>query len=150
MTFRASKIALLVALALVTTTVAWAIEPVNAKGRDRVAIHGYDPVSYFSGVPERGSTSWVHPWMNSVWHFASAANRDLFAAEPERYAPQYGGYCAYAVSKGSIADVDPEAWTVVGDKLYLNYSISIRTKWRKDIPGNVAKADRNWPKLLAD
>ena len=143
---------LLTALAVALTAVAAAaaVDPINTSGRERLAVDGYDVLAYFDGEARLGVAEYEHRWMNATWYFASAENRDRFAADPERFAPQYGGYCAYAVSRGSTADVDPEAWTVHDDKLYLNYSKSVRTKWRKDIPGNVAKADRNWPKLLAD
>jgi hypothetical protein len=80
--------------------------------------------------------------------FASAAHRDAFVADPERYAPQYGGYCAWAVAHGKTAGVDPQAWKIVGGKLYLNYSKDIQRQWEEDVPGYVEKADANWPKLL--
>ncbi len=139
---------LLPALILTAATAASAVEPINTKGRGDIAIHSYDAVAYFDGSAERGNEAYEHLWENATWRFVSAENRDRFAADPKRFAPQYGGYCAYAVSKGSTADVDPEAWTLHDGKLYLNYSKSVRSRWRKDIPGNVAKADRNWPRLL--
>ena len=88
-----------------------------------------------------------YQWMGATWLFATAENRDRFQAEPERYAPQYGGYCAYAVSKGRTASIDPEAWRVVDGKLYLNYSKGVQKKWEQDVAGNVSKADKNWPDL---
>ncbi len=112
------------------------------------AIRGYDPVAYFTeGRPVEGSGEFTAEWMGATWRFASAANRDAFQADPGRYAPQYGGYCAWAVSQGYTASIDPEAWRIVGDKLYLNYSKSVQGRWEKDIPGNIAKGDRNWPGL---
>ncbi len=137
-------------LALLTAGATSAVEPINSKGRSRLAVHGYDVVAYFDGEAQRGSEDFVHSWMDAVWHFATAETRDRFAADPKTYAPQYGGYCAYAVSKGYTADVDPEAWTVHAGKLYLNNSKSVRVRWSKDIPGNIVKADSNWPKLLAE
>jgi hypothetical protein len=113
-----------------------------------VAVGGYDAVSYFSGTPVEGSKEFSTKWKNSEWRFASAANRDAFVASPENYAPQYGGYCAFAVSKGATAKGDPMAWTVNEGKLYLNYSEAVRENWRSDIPGNVAAANGNWPKVL--
>ncbi len=86
--------------------------------------------------------------MGAKWHFASAENRDLFIRNPEEYAPKYGGYCAFAVSVGTTADIDPEEWNIVAGKLYLNLSKKIRDKWSKDIPGNIKKADENWPNML--
>ena len=114
-----------------------------------VAIEGADPVAYFlDGRAMAGSSDFTHDWDGAEWRFASAANRDRFAAEPERYAPRYGGYCAWAVSQGYTADIDPEAWTIVDGALYLNYSKSVQATWAKDIPGNIAKAEANWPGVL--
>ena len=126
---------------------ALAIDPVN-KSRGGVAIKGYDPVAYFEqGEPVKGSNEFQHEWQGATWRFSSVSNRDLFAADPDKYAPRYGGYCAYAVSQGSTADIDPEAWTLVEDKLYLNYNRQVREIWAKDIPGNIKKADRHWPEI---
>ncbi|NET33306.1 MAG: YHS domain-containing protein [Cyanothece sp. SIO1E1] len=114
------------------------------------AIGGYDPVAYFEqGGPTAGSDEFTHEWRNATWKFSSAENRDLFAANPEQYAPQYGGFCAWAVSQGSTAPIDPNAWKIVDDKLYLNFNQDIQARWEKDIPGNIAKADSNWPGVLA-
>jgi YHS domain-containing protein len=114
-----------------------------------VAVGGYDPVSYFrKGGPQMGSEKFAAEWKGAEWRFTSEENLAAFKASPETYAPQYGGYCAYAVSKGATAKGDPEAWTVAGGKLYLNFSPSVRSIWRKDIPGNIAKADTNWPGVL--
>jgi YHS domain-containing protein len=124
---------------------------VNSSFLGSVAIEGTDPVAYFTeGKPIAGSSEFEHEWMGATWRFASAENRDLFAADPEKYAPQYGGYCAWAVSQGYTAKIDPEAWSIVDDRLYLNYSKDVRTQWSEDIPGNITKGDANWPKLRAD
>jgi YHS domain-containing protein len=113
------------------------------------AIRGHDPVAYFDRKgPVKGSKQFSYPWRGTTWYFASAENRDKFAAEPERYAPQYGGYCAYAVAQGYTADIDPSAWSIVDGKLYLNYSLRIRERWNKDIPGYISKADASWPAVL--
>jgi hypothetical protein len=88
--------------------------------------------------------------MDATWRFASAEHRELFAANPEKYAPAYGGYCAYAVSQGVTAPIDPEAWKVVDGRLYLNLDRDIQQIWEQDVPGYIAKADENWPKLLAE
>lgn len=113
------------------------------------AIRGYDPVAYFTeGKPVEGDSAFTYKWMGATWRFASAENRDSFAARPEKYAPQYGGYCAWAVSQGYTASTDPQAWTIVDGKLYLNYSISVRRQW---LDGGVAEliqqGDANWPGL---
>ena len=113
-----------------------------------VGAGGYDVVSYFTGTPAEGSKEFTAKWKDSEWRFASAANRDAFTAAPEKYAPQYGGYCAFALSKGALAKGEPTAWTVNEGKLYLNYSEAVRENWRSDIPGNVAAANGNWPKVL--
>jgi YHS domain-containing protein len=113
------------------------------------AIRGVDPVAYFDHKgPVKGSKQFSHSWRGATWHFASAENRDKFAADPERYAPRYGGYCAYAVAEGYTADIDPSAWSIVDGKLYLNYSPRIRERWNKDIPGYIRKADASWPAVL--
>jgi hypothetical protein len=115
-----------------------------------IAIKGYDPVAYHKdGKPVKGSNKYELTWRDAKWRFASAEHRDLFRGNPENYAPRYGGYCAWAVSQGYTASVDPEnAWTIVAGKLYLNYSIEIKEKWQMDIPGNIKKADANWPGVL--
>ena len=123
-------------------------KPVNAS-LFGVAIKGYDPVAYFTAAkPVSGKSEFAFEWMGATWRFASAAHRDTFKAAPEKYAPQYGGYCAWAVSEGHTAGIDPAAWKIVNGKLYLNYSLEIQKKWEGDVPGNIAKADINWPKLL--
>jgi hypothetical protein len=117
---------------------------VNERGG--LAIDGYDPVAYFvDGRARHGAPAFVHDWRGARWLFASAVNRDAFAADPERYAPQYGGFCAYGMAGGYRAPIDPDAWTVSGGKLYLNYSKAIRMLWSTDVKGYVAKADANWP-----
>ena len=116
-----------------------------------VAIHGYDPVAYFTqGKPVKGSDAFTHDWNGVAWRFANAQNRDAFAAEPARYAPQYGGYCAYAVSKGYTAKIEPDAWSVVDGKLYLNFDRNVRAIWNKDQPGYIEKANANWPGIEKD
>ena len=82
-----------------------------------------------------------------TWHFASGENRQMFERNPDKYAPQYGGHCAYAMSKGYIAPTVPEAWTIYKDRLYLNFSLRARELWLQDVPGNIALGDANWPKL---
>lgn len=114
-----------------------------------IAVDGSDVVAYFTqGAPVAGDPAITHGYMGATWRFSSAANRDLFAADPAAYAPQYGGYCAYAVSQGYTAPTVPEAWSIVDDKLYLNFSTSVRSRWERDIPGHIAAADANWPAVL--
>jgi uncharacterized membrane protein len=113
-----------------------------------IALGGNDAVSYFTGTPAKGSDEFSTDWKGAKWKFVSAANRDAFTASPEKYAPQYGGYCAYAVSKGTTAPGDPNAWTVVDGKLYVNFSPAVKEKWSQNIPGNISLANGNWPKVL--
>jgi len=122
-------------------------DPINKEGSG-LAIKGYDPVAYFTqSKPVKGSPAFTYQWMNATWRFASAADRDEFARAPEKYAPQYGGYCAYGVSQGHTAPIDPEAWTIVEGKLYLNYSKVVKKTWSEAIPKYVEDANRNWPGL---
>lgn len=138
--------AMLLLLALATALPAHAIDPVFSA--DGAAIRGYDPVAYFTeekAVP--GKPEFIARHDDATWRFASAANRDAFVADPAKYAPQYGGYCAWAVSQGYTAPIDPDAWSIRDDKLYLNYSLAVRVRWALDKAGNIAAADSNWPGL---
>lgn len=111
-----------------------------------VAVGGYDPVAYFTvGKPVPGKADITVTHEGATWRFASAANRDAFKAEPAKYAPQYGGHCAWAVANGYTAKGDPNAWTMSGGKLYLNYNKHVQKGWEQDIAGNVKKGDANWP-----
>lgn len=115
-----------------------------------IAVRGTDVVAYFTqSQAVKGSDRYTYKWKGATWKFSSAANRDLFASNPTQYAPQYGGYCALAVSEGNLAPTDPEAWKIVDGKLYLNYDKTVQAEWLKDIPGNIAKANLNWPGVLA-
>ena len=112
------------------------------------AIKGYDPVAYFkAGKAVKGNESFTFQWHNANWYFSTKENRDLFAAAPGKYAPQYDGYCAWAMASSRKAHTDPEAWKIVNGKLYLNCSKAAFNKWSKDIPGNIKKADSNWLKI---
>lgn len=140
------------AATLLLSFAAWfplrAAEPVFST--DGVAIEGTDPVAYFTErKPVAGNPDITYDHAGVTWRFASAANRDTFAADPARYAPQYGGYCAWAVSQGYTAPTVAEAWHIEDGKLYLNYSKSVQRQWSEDISGNIGKADANWPGLKA-
>ena len=114
-----------------------------------IAIRGYDPVAYFTeSQPVKGSEEHSYEYLGAIWQFSSAENRDAFENNPEQYAPQYGGYCAWAVKEGSTAPIDPNAWKIVDGKLYLNFNQTVQEKWQKDMSGNIAKADQNWPGVL--
>ena len=122
---------------------------VNAAGG--VAIEGYDPVAYFTeGRPVPGRPEFAVERDGARWLFASEANRNAFAQEPERYLPQYGGFCAYAVANRQFAKIDPQAWTIEGGRLFLNYDLQIRDRWLRDVDGYISRADRNWPEMLAE
>jgi YHS domain-containing protein len=124
-------------------------EPVYTGALSSLAVSGYDPVAYFTaGKPVEGRAEYEHKWKGATWRFASAENLAAFKANPEAYAPQYGGYCAWAVSQGYTASSDPTAWRIVNKKLYLNYNREVQQNWSKDTTGNITKADVNWPKVL--
>ncbi|WGI20597.1 YHS domain-containing (seleno)protein [Amylibacter sp. IMCC11727] len=124
-------------------------KPVYTEGK--IAIDGTDAVAYFTeSKPVAGSKSHSLKYKGSTWLFSSAENKAKFEADPEAYAPQYGGYCAYAMARGAVAPTVPEAWRIVDGKLYLNFSKAIQKKWQKDIPGEISKADANWPYTLDD
>ena len=113
-----------------------------------LAIKGYDTVAYFkAGKALKGNESFTVQWHNLTWYFQTSENRDLFKSSPEKYAPQYDGYCAWALTEARKAVTDPEVWKIVDGKLYLNCSQEAYEKWSRDIPGNIKKADRNWLKL---
>ncbi|MBO9711685.1 YHS domain-containing (seleno)protein [Sphingomonas sp.] len=123
--------------------------PVYTGWLSKVAVGGYDPVAYFrQGKPVKGNARFAFSWQGAEYRFASAANRDDFRADPGHYAPRYGGYCAWAVAHGYTAPGDPKAWTIVKDRLYLNYDADVRRQWSKDIPRYIADANRNWPGVL--
>lgn len=125
-----------------------AVPPVYAERG--VAVDGTDVLSYFQGgAPLQGSSDFSADWNGATWHFTTAANRNLFMANPWNFAPQYGGYCAYAVSEGNIASTVPHAWKIVDGKLYLNYSRRFHRRWERDIPARIAAADVHWPRLIA-
>jgi len=124
-------------------------EPIAAINVERgLALKGHDAVAYFTAhKPVPGVAAFSHRWHGVTWQFATAAHRDAFAATPERYAPQYGGYCAFAISRGLIADIDPQAWAIEGGRLYLNNNAFAHQLWDADRPGNIAAGDRNWPRV---
>jgi YHS domain-containing protein len=128
----------------------WALAANNLinTGKGGPAIHGYDPVAYFNaGKPVQGQADLSYAWSGATWLFSSAANRQAFIDDPQRYAPQFGGFCAYAVSFAQFADVDPEAWTIRDGKLYLNYSKHIRDTWRPRADEFIGDAEQVWPDM---
>ena len=113
--------------------------------KDQAAINGYDVVAYFKeGKPVKGNKEFTVIYKGGNWFFSTKANADLFKASPEKYEPQYGGYCAFGCSRGYKAKTSPDAWTIVDGKLYLNYNTDVRDTWNKDQQGYIRKADTNW------
>lgn len=113
-----------------------------------VTLSGYDPVAYFTaGAPTEGDAAFTANYGGATYHFASADNRDTFVADPVAYAPAYGGFCALAMSYGKKVDIDPFAWRIVDDQLYVQANVRAADVWDRDIPGNIEKADVNWPEI---
>ena len=117
-----------------------------------LAIRGIDPVAYFFAhvdkIPVEGSAEHSTKYKGATWQFVSAENKAMFDANPEKFGAKFGGYCAFAASKGYLAPTIPEAWTVYEDRLYLNANLRARELWLKDIPGNIALGEKNWPGIL--
>lgn len=134
-------------LAFLVAASAHAAEPVYVK--DGVALSGYDAVSYFTDrKPVKGSEQFERQWNGVRWRFASSAHLKSFVESPEKYAPRYGGYCAYGVSRNHAVPGDPEAWKIVDGRLYLNYNKDVRVLWEKELPDVIHEADRHWPSVL--
>jgi YHS domain-containing protein len=116
--------------------------------KNGAAIGGYDAVAFFTeNKPVKGTTSYTAEWKDATWQFASQQNRDSFQAAPEKYAPQYGGYCAYGTADGHKAPTEADTWTIVDSKLYFNYNQKVKELWNKDKSGFIKKADANWEKI---
>lgn len=145
-TFLASSAALPLA-GLAATQAFAATPPVFATGG--VAINGYDPVAYFTeSKPVKGSADFAVDWDGATLHFASAEHKEMFESDPVKFAPKYGGYCSYAVSKGYTAETVPEAWDIHEDRLYLNFSKNVQRLWRLRKRHHIRSADANWPSVL--
>lgn len=132
------------------TLIAFGCAELNAQGvvnsREGVAIHGFDPVAYHTeGRAVEGRQDFAFSWEGADWYFASSENRDLFAADPERYAPAYGGYCAWAVSRNGIADIDPNAFVIHEGQLYLNINQRFNRRFSDNLADNIQRAQANWP-----
>ena len=145
-------------LSMATAALLALVFSASASAQDRIytglfnnnAVGGYDAVAYFTqGEPVRGDRDFITEWRGANWRFASQDNLDLFLADPESYAPQYGGYCAWAMANGDFAKGDPEYWRIVDGKLYLNYDANIQQRWEADIPGFIERANVNWAEFEA-
>ena len=152
---RRSLFGLGLSVSLFSTAAHAASPPINTLknslfgGRTDTAINGYDTVAYFTvGKPVKGQDNLVTDWMGAKWKFSSQANLDLFKASPEKYAPQYGGYCAYGVTQGNLVKVEPDQFTVRGGKLYLNFDADVQARWLKDPTGFIKDADTKFADLL--
>ena len=122
--------------------------PIDTSKKAGVALGGVDVVAYFTEKTSKpGKPEFKTHWKDVDWYFSSAENMQAFIVAPEKFAPQYGGYCAYAAAKGGVAAGDPQVWSVVDGKLYINLSDAVKKLWVQDIPGNIAKANKNWPNL---
>lgn len=140
-----------VVLGGMVSTVALALDPVFTAFFSSDAIRGYDTVAYFTeGKAVEGSSEYSFEYKGATWLFSSQTHLDLFKNSPESYEPQYGGYCAYAVSQNQTASIKPELFTIHEGKLYLNYSQNVNEKWLKSKESFITAADINWPSLLAD
>ena len=148
---RRSFIGLAAAALIVATREAQADapRPVNTLGSsDGVAIRGYDPVAYFrDGGPRLGKPEFSVRHGGATWQFASTEHKALFEADPERYLPAYGGFCAYGTSRGYLVKIEPEAWSIVDGRLYLNYDLDVRKTWLGRTKTYIARADGSWSRL---
>ena len=145
-----SMLFLAVAALFAATSGAFAREPETyTSPLSSLGAGGYDVVAYFTQhKPVEGSTAFTTEYKGATWRFASAANRDAFVKAPTAYAPQYGGYCAWAVSQNYTAAGDPNVWRIVNGKLYLNYNTDVQAQWSADVAKHIADGDRNWPSVL--
>lgn len=142
---------LLLAFTLLLAPQAFALDKVNTTYFGKFAVEGYDTVAYFTeNRPVKGNKHYQVKWMGANWRFSSIENLELFKTNPKMYAPQYGGYCAYAVSQNTSAGIKPELFTIHEGKLYLNYSHSINKKWLEDKETYILDADNYWPQLIDD
>ena len=146
---RTAALATALAVALLASAPAAAKDYFYSGFFSNVAVGGHDPVAYFTdGKPVEGSSEFTTEYKGATFRFATRENLEQFEADPDRYAPQYGGYCAWAVSQGYTAPIDPAAWKIVDGKLYLNYNDDIQQKWEQDIPGFIESANANWPSVI--
>jgi YHS domain-containing protein len=138
---------ILAALFVFLSLPAFAADNVNVD-EDGVILGGFDPVAYFTaGKPVEGKSRYAHNWNGAVYRFASAENLEAFKADPERYAPAYGGFCSYGVRVGKKLAVDPTAWEVVGGRLFVQLDRGTRTLWLEERDKNIAIGDRIWPSI---
>ncbi len=127
----------------------FAVDEINTGFFSSTAIKGYDTVAYFTqDKAVKGNKKYQFEWKGANWHFSSQKHLDLFTSSPSKYAPQYGGWCAYAVSQNTTASIEPDLFTIVNDKLYLNYNREVNKKWLSNQSQFIGDADKYWPAIL--
>jgi YHS domain-containing protein len=123
---------------------------INTLGTEGIAIRGYDPVAYFTeGAPKKGKAEFTAEYEGAKWQFASAESKALFEADPAKYTPAYGGYCAYGVAQGYLVKIEPDAWSIREGRLYLNFDQNVQAQWTRKPAEYIAQADDQWPDLIA-
>ena len=138
-----------ISLALLVSANALAADPIETGTFNNKAIYGYHTVAYFTqNKAVKGDKKISTQWRGADWFFSSAEHKAMFVADPEKYAPQYGGYCAYAMSDGRLVGIDEDAFTILDGKLYLNYSMSVMNEWRTNTDLFIKEADAEYPKLV--
>ncbi|WP_062263970.1 YHS domain-containing (seleno)protein [Endozoicomonas arenosclerae] len=140
------------AIALLFSNNAFAAKNIYTGWFSNKAVSGYDTVAYFTeGKAVKGNARFKYKYLEVEWYFSSEKNLEMFKKDPDKYRPQYGGYCAWAIAeKKQRAPGDPNYWKIVDKKLYLNYDADIQSRWIKDIPGFIKLGDKNWPKMMAN
>ena len=140
-----------VGLAIVSAQPAYAQkDEIYTSIRNNFGAGGFDVVSFHKGSPAKGNIKITADYKGAQWRFKSEANRDQFLADPEKYAPAYGGYCAWAIANNKLAKGSPNHWSIVDDVLYLNFNKSIKNRWLADTKGFITKADTVWPGILGE
>lgn len=152
------KLILAIAIVTIVGAAAYAFNPfaekaegvVNTLGTDGVAIKGYDPVAYFTaGGPREGKPEFTYEYKGAKWQFASAENKALFEANPDKYEPAYGGFCAFGVAQDALVKIEPDAWSIRNGKLYLNYDRNVQSQWAQKPDEYIQRADKKWPDIIA-
>lgn len=144
----ANRLLLRLILSAILTLTAGTVLAGDYFEKDGAALRGYDPIAYFTdGKPVKGSSAHRYEYKGSTFYFATAANQQRFARDPAKYAPQFGGFCALGTANGYKVSTQPDAFAVVDGKLYLNHDVKVLERWREDVPGNITKAENNWPEV---
>ena len=148
LTMAIAAITMMGAATLAPAPNAYAADAIYTSIRNNIAVGGYDAVSFHTGNPLKGSRKITTAWNGAIWRFATAGNKEAFMANPEQYAPAYGGYCAWALANDKLAKGSPKYWTIKDGVLYLNFNKKIQKRWEKDIDGFTEQADQYWPNIL--